>query len=194
MFIEKKRKGVPARLFSANGTADGIVTVANISDFFTKQIIQINATGLPSLNLEIKRFLTPTTFRVGPAGHIQAKQDLSAYTVALGANISAEEQNRPGITDKEILRAVYAEEPIVAIRTANVDANGDYYNSNNPVPVTVVSGGSGGSSNFTKILITRDIDKDITQAKFLLGSTEVRNYDLTYDIDKDLIEVDKTGS
>lgn len=137
MFIEKKRKGVPTRLFSANGTQDGIVTVANISDFFTKQVVQINATGLPSLTLEIKRFLTATTFRVGPLGHIQLKQDLSAYTTALGANISAKEQDRPGITNQEVIRAVYAEEPIVANRSILVDDFGNYYNTENRMPVDI---------------------------------------------------------
>jgi hypothetical protein len=144
MFIEKKRKSVSPRLFTANGTADGLVTVADARDFFVKQKVHIKSNTLPNpKQLEIKRFVTNNSFKVGPIGdNIRAITDISAYLVADSATISADEQDRPGIKPDEIQRATYAEEPIVAKRVIMVDEFGNYYNSTNPLPINAAFSGS----------------------------------------------------
>lgn len=152
MFIEKKRKGVSPRLFTSNGTANGLVTVADGRDFFVKQRVQIKSNTKPTTELEIKRFVSNNSFRVGPIGqNIKTYEDVSSFLVTDGAVISADEQDRPGITDKDYNRAVYVEEPVVAKRTILVDEYGNYYTSNNPVPISGTIIVSSDSSNGQKI-------------------------------------------
>jgi hypothetical protein len=143
MFIEKKRKGISPRLFTANGNGNGLVTVADASDFFVKQRVQIESNTQPAKEFEIKRFVSNNSFKVGPVGaNISTYADLSQYLVADNAKISAPEQDRPGIKPDEIKRAVYAEEPIVANRVIMVDEFGNYYNSSNPLPINAQFSGS----------------------------------------------------
>jgi hypothetical protein len=143
MFIEKKRKSVSPRLFTANGNGNGLVTVADASDFFVKQKVQIKSNTQPVKEFEIKRFVSNNSFKVGPVGaSISTYSDLSQYLVADSATISAPEQDRPGIKPDEIRRATYAEEPIVAKRVIMVDEFGNYYNSNNPLPINAQFSGS----------------------------------------------------
>ena len=138
MFVEKKRLSVPPRLFTANGDSNGTVTVLDTRGFFVKQRVQIQSDTLQPQEFEIKRFLSPTTFKVGPRGKsITTYSDISEFLVSDNASISAVEQDRPGITKDEHERAVYAEEPIVAKRTVSVDEFGNYYNTNNRLPVDI---------------------------------------------------------
>ena len=138
MFIEKKRKGVSPRLFTANGDPNGLVTVADARDLFVKQRIQIKSDAKPDpVEFEIKRFVSNNSFKVGPIGeNIKSYADVSAYLVADNASISAGEQDRPGIKPDEIRRATYMEEPVSAIRSFAVDEYGNSYNKDNPLPVS----------------------------------------------------------
>lgn len=138
---------VPPQLFTANGTANGVITIATgaCSLFKVKQKVLITATGLPTLLLEIKEIDSQDNIQVGPiAGTlltpgantgISARTDLSAYTILLGAAVSADEQKRPAIDFAELQRAMYDEEPSVAQRSILVDECGDRINGNNPLPV-----------------------------------------------------------
>lgn len=140
MFIEKKLLKVLPRFFTANGTAEGLVTVSDVSGFFVKQQVSIQATGRETLFLEIKRVISNTQFYVGPKGNINNRTDLSAYLLSNMPNIQASEQDRPTITLQDHERAVYVEEPVVAKRSILVDELGRYYNDNNPLPVEFGSG------------------------------------------------------
>jgi hypothetical protein len=145
--LEKRFYAVPPQLFTANGTNEGVVTIAGgaATLFKVGMKVYINATGLPTLYLQIKEIDSETNIQVGPIPGtlktpgantgITARSNISAYTVALGANISADEQKRPAIDYAEIMRAVYDEEPTVALRTVLVDELGDRYNPANPLPV-----------------------------------------------------------
>ena len=133
---EKRLYAVPPTVFTADGDSDGTVKVANASLFTVKQHVHINATGLPTLVLEVKRITDAVTLYVGPIkGSIETRQDLSLYTVASGANISANEQNRPNIPEQAVERATYQDEPVVARRVFVVDKLGDAIDANNPFPV-----------------------------------------------------------
>jgi hypothetical protein len=143
MFIEKKRIGIPPRALTANGTANGLVQVADIRGFYVKQKVYIRSNTQSSQIFEIKRFDSLNSFYVGPLppeGGIGKRSDISAYLVADSAVVGAEEQDRPGIKPDEHERAVYVEEPIVAKRVINVDEFGQYYNTQNPVPVQLSDG------------------------------------------------------
>lgn len=140
MFIEKKRKGISPRLLTANGDSNGVITVASIKDLYVKQKIVLKSNTQPKLRLEIKRFISPTSFYVGEPGDIKQRKDISTYLVADGATISADEDDRPGITDKDYNRAAYMEEPVVAHRVVGVDPNGEMYDQDNPLPVAITGG------------------------------------------------------
>lgn len=140
MFIEKKRLGVSPKAFTFDGSQHGLVHVADARGFFVKQQIEIKSTTQPTVRLEIKRFVTLTSFYVGPKGKIDDRQDISVYTVADSATIEAHLQDRPGITIDHHERAVYVEEPVVAKRVIGVDESGQYYNTQNPLPVRLSDG------------------------------------------------------
>ena len=74
---------------------------------------------------------------VGPqTGNINSFTNLSAYTLALSAQVFANEQRRPTITADEFERATYEEEPTVAKRTILVDEFGNKITTANPLPTS----------------------------------------------------------
>lgn len=119
--LEKRFNAVPPQLFTSNGQPNGQITVADTTLFKVKQLVMVVA-GTNSLELEVKRVTTRTTMFLGPkGGSIDSRTDLSAFTTALGAFIFADEQQRTKIAEQEIPRAVYQEEPAVAVRSILVD-------------------------------------------------------------------------
>ena len=136
--LEKRWPVVTPQAFTANGTANGVVTVPDTTLFKVKQDVHISATSLPTLyKLEVKEVLDAHQMVIGPdGGAINLTTDLSAYTVALSANVFCPtEQKRPAINSDEYMRAVYEEEPTVALRVFQVDELGNDYNADNPFPV-----------------------------------------------------------
>lgn len=139
--IEKQWPYVPPQAFTANGTAQGVVTVANSTGFKVKQQVVISATGLPDLVVKIMRFISPTSFYVGPtnptAGQgLTGRTDISLYTVALGAFVYAQEQPKVTIKPDDIWQAVYRQEPGTTIGVELDDEWGNPFNVDNPLPVS----------------------------------------------------------
>ncbi len=123
-------------LFSADGDADGKVTVPNASTFKVKHRVKISGTALPQLDLEVKRVISDTEMFLGPqTGPISDREDISAYTTAAASFVFAIEQKRASIPFEEYMRAMYCEEPTVAMRASLVDVMGDKITSANPLPV-----------------------------------------------------------
>lgn len=138
MAIERKWDRIPPRAFVLNGGADGAVYLASTRNFKVKQKVAVEATGLPTLLLEIKRVVSPTKLIVGQiSSKMSDRQDLSGYSLDKNPTIRAEEQDRSGIPNEQHERAVYAEEPIMAKRVIQVDEFGDYYSEKNPIPVSI---------------------------------------------------------
>jgi hypothetical protein len=149
MAVEQKWLAVPPRLFTANGSNLGIITIADDAGFKVKQRIVICATGLPSLQVQVKRVICPGTIIVGPlpeqltasrqqgSSLLSVRSDISAYTVALGAFVYAEEQDKSKLKPDDIWQAVYDQEPTVALRHVMVDECGNYYTPTNPLPVAI---------------------------------------------------------
>lgn len=183
--LEKRFTAVPPQLFTVDGTADGVLKVVYSGFFKVKQqiIIRSNTQG-PTTDLEIKRITDVNTIEVGPKGKIDQRADLTAFTVAGGAVIFANEQHRPLIPQEEVIRAVYEEEPVVAYRVIGVDQNGNTVNWSEDGLVP---------QEFDDVVLTRDLDEDITKAEFYLRGTEIRDLELTYNLAKSLIRVRKVG-
>lgn len=134
--LEKRLSAILNRPFIVDGTVNGVVTISSTIPFKVKQEIIISANTLPPLELEVKRVIDATTLVVGPkTANINDTKNISAYTVALNAAISAPEQKRPSIPYEEHERANYEEEPTVADRVILVDELGNKYNQGNRLPV-----------------------------------------------------------
>lgn len=134
--LEKRWIAVPPQAFTANGTADGKITVADSSLFKVKQtIILASSSKLSREDLEVKRITDINTIYVGLKGDINARFDVSGYLVSDGAFIAANEQLRSKVPEQEIERLTYEEEPVVARRVVLVDKLGNKIDNDNPLPV-----------------------------------------------------------
>jgi hypothetical protein len=121
---EKFYKEIPSQPFTANGTSNGIVTLASTSKYKLYQLVVILHPSLSSIAGEIKDILSDTQIAVGPQGaNPNMRIDLSAYNTL--ATISAPEQPRPAVATQDIDRFTYEEAPVVARRTIPVDDTGN---------------------------------------------------------------------
>lgn len=169
MAIEKYWERQGPILFTADGTVDGLVTVPSVNQLKVKQRVKISAVGELDLVLQVKRVVSPTKLYVGPIvskgtrGNLKAREDISLYTVAKLASITAEEQNKIPIAEKDIIQGVYEWEPTVAIRTLGVDLWGRPWGSNNPLPISgSISIGSSNSQQIQNINSPATADTEFT--------------------------------
>mgnify|MGYP000857508316 CR=1 FL=1 len=143
MAFEKRWAEVSVQSLISNGTSDGQLQVANTRTFKVKQLLYLKSNSEPTLIVQVKRVISATTFFVGsPEKDIHHRLDVSAYLTADSASISNPDphQPRPKIGIEDFARAVYEEEPAVAIRTILVDDLGDKYSASNPLPVQLSDG------------------------------------------------------
>lgn len=156
-FERKWREILPVNLVQDGGT-DGRVVLNDTIYFKVKQLIKLSATGQPDEVLEVKQVSSRTTLFVGPKNkNINSRQDISAYTIANGAKISAAIQDKsvPGWEDQ--YKHNYEQEPVLARRVIEVDPYGDFYKSSNPFPTTISDG-----ENTLKIEPDGSIDANVT--------------------------------
>jgi hypothetical protein len=174
-------------LFTIDGGENGLVTIDDTANFKVKRTVVISANTLPNLTLEVKRVIDKNRMYVGAIDKgILHRQNISAYTIALNASIISHEQKRNNIPSNDIIRSVFSEEPTLAIRTLEVDKYGNSYSIENPFPII------DSDKKWDKIFLTRDSDKDITKVTYQKNNVTIKEYDLDYDSDKDLIEVTKS--
>ena len=139
MALERKWNAVLPQLFTVDGTAQGVITLADTAGFKTKQLAYLLKNATNPLPVQVMKVLSPTKLIVGA---INAKLsgwmplDVSAYTVASGASIGAEEQDKiANPPDGDHYKAVYESDPTVADRVVFVDKYGNFYDNNNPLPI-----------------------------------------------------------
>lgn len=102
--------------------ANGIVTVSSTKGLHTKMEIILKAIGQPDVLLQIKRIISDTEIIVGKRDtEIAAYENPVLYN---GGTLIADEQDRNKFNPDYVLRAVYEEEPAVALRTYQVDRFG----------------------------------------------------------------------
>lgn len=144
MASERFYSGTPTLLFISNGGSDGQISVLSTVNIKVKQKALVKANSLNSLTVEIKQVLNETDIIVGPPSSkmrgVGSTIDLTSYTTASQASIYIEPQDRPAIYINDWSRAVYEEEPTVAIRTFPVDHLGRRYSVDNPFPVQLSDG------------------------------------------------------
>jgi hypothetical protein len=136
LMLEKRWKAVSPQSLIADGTIDGKVEITNTLLFKVKQRVILTANGQENQELEVKEITSSTTMYVGPkGGNIKDRTNLLTFRVSTSAAISANEQPRSQIPEQEIGRFTYDEEPTSAYRSVLVDALGNKYSSENPLPV-----------------------------------------------------------
>ena len=136
MALERNLNAVPPVLLTANGSTEGVVQVVDSAGFYVKARAILQAPLLPPLTVEIKRVVSSTILWVGPpSANMGHRIDCSAYTVAAGSFIFAEEQPKAAIAMETRMLASYEQEPIDAWRTKSVDQYGNGYTALNPLPV-----------------------------------------------------------
>jgi hypothetical protein len=135
--IEKLWASVPPVAITANGTSDGHISVPDSRQYHVKQIVQLFSNVTPVNQYQIKRINSMTDMELGPVSQgIKDRSNLTMYLVSDVAKLSVnEEQSRPKINIDDTMRAVYQEEPAVALRTMMVDPLGDFYDDTNPLPI-----------------------------------------------------------
>ncbi len=149
MAIERSWERIGPVSFTADGGTNGVVTLDSVGCFKVKQRVKISSATQPDLPLQIKKVLSFTQFAVGPIkdttspakpiNNIKSRTDISAYILADGATITAGEQPKTGPANVvDILKAVYEQEPTVALRNFLVDKIGNGYTEDNPLPTVKV--------------------------------------------------------
>ena len=127
----------PSVLITPISITGNVITVPDTCNLKVKQKVILSKTGLDPGEFEIKRVMSRTTLMVGPVGkNIRKVSEAEQYN---GGSLSVSEQSRNVLGDAPIIRAVYDEEPTLALRNIMVDKYGDYFNKDNPFPVTVVA-------------------------------------------------------
>lgn len=139
MAFEQKLAAVPPQAFTANGTSEGVVTVASTAGFYIKQFVNLQSNTIPSAGFQVKKILSHTQFVIGPPDNsLKAPLkpiDISTYTVADSATISAPEQNNFQIKPDDHYATVFMPAPVMADRVIEVDPYGNPYGADNPLPV-----------------------------------------------------------
>jgi len=143
---EKRYLAIAPTALTANGTAAGVIEVASTYCFKVGQIVLFIGGGNRQL-AKVKRVISETqliVIGVDKSVVTSDKLDMSAFLI--GHTISLSEDKRPVITIDEIQRAVYAEEPTVALRSHLVDWLGRSYDTSNPMPISGLSDALAGPS------------------------------------------------
>ena len=170
--------------FTGNGNNRGVIQVESSKGFKVKANVLLNYTGLLApLNADIKSVPDEYTIEVGPPGSdMTVRTDLSAFTVALDAQILQPKQKRPPISMGDWTRAIYEEEPTVAVRVIPVDESGSLidFSVDGIVP-----------QEFDKIVLNRDINTEVIVAKFYESGQLLWTLDIVRDINEDVSSVTK---
>lgn len=186
MANERFWASVPTQAFISNGGSEGQVQVLNTRNLKVKMQVFVKSNTQPQIPLEVKKVLNSTDIVLGPKGGKMrgagSFTNLTAYLQADSASVRIDEQERPSIILNEINRAVFEEEPAVAIRTIDVDPMG-----------TIIDWSEDGlvPQEYDDVEVIRDDEGDPIEVKFYLNTILIRDLEILYDDNKDVIRVRK---
>lgn len=119
---------------TTTGGTDGTLTVASTAGFYTNQEAMLSGNGA-SIALIVLDVASTTVLRMGQAvfapfnsqpSRINSGIDLSAYTVAGGAAITAAAQPKPDVDAGNVEYFTFEPDPVSARRVMLVDQQGNY--------------------------------------------------------------------
>lgn len=180
---------IPSLSFISNGGTEGQVSILSTHNVKVKMLAYIKSDTQPQKQYEVKAVLNSTDLVLGPKGGAMRGKDstvdVSAYLTLDNSVFNVDIQERPNIILNEIDRAVYEEEPTMAIRTIDVDPFGKIRSDDNPIPTKNIS-------TWDTADISRDSEDDITKVEFSKNSSIVETINLKYNGEKSIIKVTKT--
>ena len=158
----------------------------------SKAKITLSAIGQTSQDYQIYRVLSDTQLEVITYSEAGAGKDKSLLnpTQFDGGTLTYAEDVRNKIGSDIVLRAVYADEPAVALRNVLVNKYGAFIDENAPLPVTgniVIDSGTI-PSVWTEIDLAYDSNDNLIQVQYLNPTVE-RTLTLSYDSDDNLTKV-----
>lgn len=116
----------------------GIVTVADTRFLKSNQLVLITKIGLEVGRFKVRTVFDESTFQLGPEDSpFSQVANPSDYD---GGTLQIPEQLRSPLQAETITRAVYEEEPTIALRSVMVDWLGRFYGTDNPLPVQLSDG------------------------------------------------------
>lgn len=121
------------RLLVTNGGADGTITVADTTGFYTNQECNLSGNGSVT-NLVVLDILSDTVLRMGvripgvvpgQPSRIQSGASLTSFTVAGGANVYAPSQTKPNLDAGSVEYYSFESDPVSARRVFGVNSQGN---------------------------------------------------------------------
>lgn len=145
MAFEKSWSTVAPTPLTANGSSVGVIQIADTKGFKVKGAAQLSDSNGLKMVVQVNQVLSETTMIVGKLGSSPsataggiasgAVVDVSAFLVSNNAVIGFAQQPKSKIKTDDIDEAVYENDPVVAIRTIEVDPYGEMYGPDHPMPV-----------------------------------------------------------
>lgn len=192
MLTEKKW---PSVILTPITVADSVITVSDTFGLHPKQTITLQLLGDTS-DFMIVRILSRTELQVVESGQ-GFKAKLANPTSFSGGTLCAVEQERNVIDSNAGIRAAYAEEPTVALRTTLVDyygkniASATDVNGDNRLMVDAIAITTP-AKLWDRIELDRDpTTKNLIDVKYYLDTVLKRELALSYDLDEDLVLVEE---
>ena len=119
---EKKFLEISSTPLLADGGEYGELQLLGAFRFRVGQIIILRSNTEEEIQVKVNRVTSDVSLEVGSFDTpVSDRVDVSEYLVADNAAVNLLEQSRPTIPPDDVWRAVYEEEPIIALRTTNVD-------------------------------------------------------------------------
>ena len=139
--------------------------------------------GQLTLQLTVQSVLSQTQLRVGPfESPFRSDPTIPARLFPYsGGTMQVDDQERSPIQAAILGRAVYEEEPVVALRSVLVDQFGTKFSADNPLPTA-------SAPFWDEIDLTYNATQDLATATFTKGSL-VTTLTLSYDSFSNLISV-----
>lgn len=121
---------VAAQTLTANGAADGLISIPDTSGFYATQIVKMANNTPISEFFQVLEVISDTQMYLGAIGNMGDKRykangaSLTAYTTATASTVEAAQQNKRLPSPNSVLQTVMVAEPVLAIRNMLVNPRG----------------------------------------------------------------------
>lgn len=181
----------PTILLSPIYVANHIITVPSTAGLHSRQKITLRKIGVEPKEFYINRVLSDTQITVyHKDGEFVSKDNPVEFD---GGSLEMSEQNRNPIQADYVIRAVYEEEPAVALRTMLVSQYGErvstYKDKQGQISLNVNALNGLLPSEYDEIILTNNSCGNPIDVKFYLNTTLIRHLSLLYGSKQDLLKV-----
>lgn len=134
MSIEKMWLAIPPIQFSADGKKSGEVQLQDARGIRVGMKANAQSSSQQAQEFKVKRVIGNSVW-LGPTGSgVDTRSDMTAFTLADGAFLFVNEQQKANVPKDDQSQASWEHEPINGRRTYEVDVRGEPYTKENPAP------------------------------------------------------------